>query len=111
MREQIELLKQDPEREFNQTEFLEHRLFPWALDSRTWTKIIVRDKTTENILKARIEGEGYNSRYFIKGKNILTYINKYGSLMMSSIYNRSNGKNKKARKTTSAKEKGKQKRI
>lgn len=91
MEEQVKLLEQDKEREFNQTEFLKHRLFPWALDSRTWKKIIRRDLLTENILNPRVEGSKYSSRYFIKSKNILKYINKYGSLKMGEIkYDKTN---------------------
>lgn len=85
MEAQVELLKQDLKREFNQTEFQKHRLFPWALDSRTWKKIIQKDLITENILNPRIEGEGYGTRYFIKSKNIIKYIGKYGSLKMGEI--------------------------
>lgn len=96
MREQVELLKANPEKEFSQAEFRIHRLFPWAIDSRTWGKIIHADIAGENILKTRIEGEGYTKRYLIKGKNIIKYINKYGQLMMSQVRNpKHNGKKNK----------------
>lgn len=85
MREQVELLKENPEKEFSQAEFRTFRLFPWAVDSRTWGKIIKADMFGENILKTRIEGEGYTTRYLIKGKNIIKYINKYGPLMMGKV--------------------------
>lgn len=85
MQDQVEFLKENLGREFNQIDFRTFRLFPWAVDSRTWRKIIISDLLGENVLQTRIEGEGKRSRYFIKGKNILEFINRYGSLMMSQI--------------------------
>lgn len=85
MREQVELLKENPDKEFSQAEFRKYRLFPWAIDSRTWGKVIKADMFGENILKTRIEGSGYETKYFIKGKNITKYLNKYGSLMMGQV--------------------------
>ncbi len=85
MRAQVEFLQENLEREFSQADFRAHRLFPWAIDSRTWVKLIKADMFGENILKTRIEGEKYSTKYLIKGKNIIKYINKYGALMMGKI--------------------------
>jgi hypothetical protein len=88
IRNQVEFLRMHPSREFNQSDFKKFGIFPWARDSRTWGKIIKRDMFTENILKARIEGEGKRSRYLIKAKNIIKYLNKYGLVLMDSVYTR-----------------------
>lgn len=85
MRDKVEFLQAYPDREFNQADFRTFRFFPWAIDSRTWGKIIKADIAGENLLKTRIEGEGYTTKYFIKGKNIIKYLNKYGQLMMSKV--------------------------
>ena len=85
MRNQVEFLKEHLEKEFNQTEFKMFRLFPWAIDSRTWKKVVRADLSGENLLQAIVKGEGNKARYFIKGKNIIKYINKYGPLMMGKV--------------------------
>lgn len=105
MRVQIDYLKDHMEDEFNQVAFMKFRFFPWAKDTRTWKRVITNDMFGENILKTRIEGEGHTSRYFIKGKNIIKYLNKYGSLKMSEIRNPNKWKLPRKKKLKSSEKK------
>lgn len=84
MREQVEYLKGNPEREYSIAEIREHRLMPWARDYRTIGKAIKRDFFGENKLQARIEGEGRQARYYIRGKHLLAYIEIYGPYLMGT---------------------------
>lgn len=56
-------------------------LFPWARNARTIVKIIKLDMEGDNELRARVEGEKNGKRYFIKGKDILSYIERYGAVL------------------------------
>ena len=78
-------LQENRTKEFSVNEFREHRLLPWALNYRTLTRLVKSDFFGENVLKARIEGEGNGARYFIKGENIINYKKKYGTVMMLRV--------------------------
>ena len=96
---QIEFIKSCKGYEFGQSDFMTFRFFPWAKDSRTWKRIIENDMLGENILKTRIEGEGYSTKYFIRGENIIKYLKKYGLLKMSEIRRSNERKNKTSSNT------------
>ena len=59
--------------------------FPWARDHRTIVKLIERDRSGENLLQANIEGEGRGLRYQIEGKNIIKFLNKYGTFLTGTV--------------------------
>lgn len=85
MRKQVDFLKKDPEREYTIADFKRYKLMPWARNYRTLAKLIKQDFLGENVLKAKIEGEGKLIRYTIKGKHIINFINLYGPYLMGTI--------------------------
>jgi len=85
MREQVDYLKGMPETEFSVQGIRAIGAIPWAKSYRTLTKIIKQDFFGENILKARIEGEGRQQRYFVKASNIINYLEKYGPALMATV--------------------------
>lgn len=105
MQEKIDYLKKFAEVEFSSQEIRTQGLFPWARNDRTIVKLIERDTTSgENILRARIEGEGRQRRYFIKGRQIIKYIEKYGPALMVRVPKPKRHEHKKAEAKGSKKE-------
>ena len=105
MKEQVDFLKENSNHEFSQRDFMKYGFFPWAKDSRTWGSFVRADMLGENLLKTRIEGEGHQIKYFIKGSNIIKFLNKYGSLLMSTVRTPRNAKNKKGDSSSKTKSK------
>lgn len=68
----------DPKKEYELTTLAKLGVFPQK-DLRTLRKIVQRDYWGENLLKAKIEGEGNGKRYQIKGANIIKFLERYGS--------------------------------
>lgn len=84
MREQVEYLKRHRSSELSLQDIRSQNLVPWARDFRTLGKMIKQDFFGENLLEARIEGEGRQARYFIRASNLLTYIETYGPYLMGT---------------------------
>lgn len=76
--------KVDPDREYNLSQIKVEGIFPWVKDIRTIRAIVKKDLWGENMLKSLITGEGRGMDYKIKGKNIIKFLEKYGSGMMMS---------------------------
>lgn len=84
MQELIETLAGDPKREYAIADVKRMGLIPWARNYRTLQKIVVQDFFGENVLEARIEGEGRQVRYLMKGANIIKFIKRYGPMARKS---------------------------
>lgn len=80
MQEAIDYLKKRRARKFTAQEIRELKLFPWATSDRGIVKVIDRDALfgEGGILRAQISGEGRQRRYWIRGANIIKYIERYG---------------------------------
>lgn len=71
-----------PKQTYSIADLVDMEAMPWARDHRTIRKLIEQDRTSEDILQARIQGEGKRKRYLIQGKNISNYIKKYGPALL-----------------------------
>jgi hypothetical protein len=71
----------DTSKEYTIGDIRKYGVFPWAKHYKTIVKLVRKDMERENILQARITGENQNTRYFIKGKNIIKYIKRYGNVL------------------------------
>lgn len=80
----IEFLEKQDGKEYNMEWIKILRLFPWTQNDRTLKSLVLKDKTGDNELKARIVGIGPQTRYHIKSKNIIKYLERYGSLLMAN---------------------------
>lgn len=77
--------KIDPSKEYNLSNIIAEDVFPWVKSIKTVRRIVKRDIEGENLLKTRVTGTGRGLVYKIKGKNIIKFLEKYGSgLMMAS---------------------------
>lgn len=74
--------KVDPEREYNLSNIIGEEIFPWVKSIKTVRRIVKRDIESENLLKTRVTGSGRGLVYKIKGKNIIKFLEKYGSGLM-----------------------------
>lgn len=92
MRNTVEFLKKDPEREYTATEIRRLGLLPWARDSRTIARIL-----QSGGLKARVTGKDTQKRYLVKGAVIISHINQCGPVLMHTV-RRNIWQKKKARK-------------
>ena len=70
-----------PTKEYNLKEIRDQGLIPWALHHQTLRRIILKDFAGDNIMKAKLKGEGRLIRYSIRGSNIITYINRYAEAL------------------------------
>ena len=70
--------KIDPKREYNLSHIQQEEIFPWARNISTVRKIVKVDYWGENMLKAHISGTGRALEYKITGKNIISFLEKYG---------------------------------
>jgi len=52
--------------------------FWWIRDHRVVRKVVLADAGWENILQARITGDGRGKRYLIQGRNVKKFIHRYG---------------------------------
>jgi hypothetical protein len=68
----------DPEKEYGLMELQAAGFFPWAKNTRTLVKIIENDRNGENMLRAKVTGEGRLRRYRVKGKHVKKFLEKYG---------------------------------
>ena len=75
----------DTSKEYTIGDIRKYGVFPWAKHYKTIVKFVKKDFFGENILKTRIEGEKQNTRYFIKGENIINYLNKYGHVLKVNV--------------------------
>jgi hypothetical protein len=64
----------DPERWYGIMEIVDEGLFPWCKTVKSVRKWIQIDRAGKNKLKATIVGEGTNTRYHIKGSNIIVFL-------------------------------------
>ena len=71
--------KVDSDREYNLSNIIDEELFPWVKSIKTVRRIVKRDIDGENLLKTRVTGQGRGLVYKIKGKNIIKFLEKYGS--------------------------------
>lgn len=71
----------DTSKEYTIGDIRKSGVFPWAKHYQTIVRFVKKDFFGENILKARIEGEKQNTRYFIKGENIIKYLKKHGDVL------------------------------
>lgn len=68
-------IKLETRKEYTSEEIQQYGLIPWAKSSRKVTQLIKEDFFGENKMKARIEGIGVRTRYFVKGQGIINYVN------------------------------------
>lgn len=68
-------------KEYNLKEIRDQGLIPWALHYQTLRRIILKDFSGDNILKAELKGEGRLIRYSIRGSRIIKYINNYAEAL------------------------------
>ena len=66
--------KIEPEKWYTLQEIVNQKLFYWCRSFVTYQKYIIKDKNTDNFLKATITNKGRQTRYHIKGKNIIEYL-------------------------------------
>jgi len=85
LEEILGFLAKHKKRDFTSTEIEEMNLFPWAKNSRNRTALMKADMFGDNILKARIQGEMYQTRYMVTGANIIRYLTKHGPSMMMTV--------------------------
>lgn len=79
----VDFLELNRTKEFGLRDLSRFKIFPWARNYRTIRRIVDTDLAGENILHARVEGEGQGRRYYIRGSEIIKYINKYGPALMA----------------------------
>lgn len=66
--------KIDAKKIYSIKEIADDNLIPWR-KSHPGVKVMVdADKQDKNILKTVIVGEGYNTRYYIRGENLINFI-------------------------------------
>ena len=68
----------EPEREYGLTEIQQMGIMPGMANIESIRAIVNRDRKGENMLKARIGGEGRLRRYKVKGKHLQKFLEKYG---------------------------------
>lgn len=73
--------KVDTTKEYTIRDIIKSGLLPWR-NYRTIGEMVRRDQKEENILNVRIEGENKNTRYYIKGSNLLKFIKKYKAVFI-----------------------------
>ena len=62
---------------YSLSDLVEHNLFAWCNgDIRRYRNVVVADKKGKDYLKTMIIGSGKGTRYQIKGKNIINFLNK-----------------------------------
>jgi len=64
----------EPNKWYTLSEMVGARLFHWCKDIATYRRFILADREARNLLKTVIIGEGRQSKYQIKGKNIINYL-------------------------------------
>lgn len=77
--------KINPRKDYTSTDILRENLFPWAKHPLTLKKLIRKDAQGENLLEVKIEGVGRQTRYLIKGKNLLRFTRKYGTYLLGNV--------------------------
>lgn len=77
--------KIDPKRDYSLSNIKDEGLFPWAAHIRTIGKIVQKDLDNGNMLKAVVNFNGNGTRYLIKGKNLILFLNKFGEGFMMSV--------------------------
>ena len=75
-RESIE--KVDPEVNYDLATMVREDIFWWVKDIRSYRAIVEADKLTQKILAVRKTGEGLGTRYQIKGRTIIKFLEVYG---------------------------------
>jgi hypothetical protein len=71
-------------KEYTAAEINTLRIFPWTHCTNTVSRWINRDFFGENMLKARIEGSGRSTRYYVLGKELINYKKKYETMLMQN---------------------------
>jgi len=59
-------------------EIADGNLFPWTRDIRKVRDAVKRDFWGDNLLEAKIHGEGRRQRYSIPSENIKKFVERYG---------------------------------
>lgn len=80
----VDFLKRYPNKVFTMQDIRTLKLIPWTQNDRTLKRLIEQDIKGENELKAKIEGIGSHTRYYIKGKNIINFIKRYGAMFIAN---------------------------
>jgi len=60
------------------SEMVDEKMFNWISDYKSYRNLVEKDFFKENILQTETTGTGVGKRYYIKGRNIIKFINKYG---------------------------------
>lgn len=66
--------KINPEQYYGLMEIVEKGFFPWCKNIKTVRNWVKRDQEEKNILKAIMQSTGRQSRYKIKGSNIIQFV-------------------------------------
>lgn len=82
----------NPKQEYSITDIKKAGLFPWVKNHRTLKKIIMTDFFGQNVMKAKIKGEGRQARYFVRGENITKFIKIYGPYLYRTVRRSTHGK-------------------
>jgi hypothetical protein len=86
MREKVEALrKMEPEKMLSLNEIKLGRHIPWAFHSQTIMGVIKADLGTENILQVEKSGARNGTRYSVKVKNLINYLERYWPVMISFV--------------------------
>ena len=66
----------EPERWYTLSEIVEEHLFPWCKNIATYRRFVLADRKAHNFLKTIIigEGKGRQTKYRIRGGNIINYL-------------------------------------
>lgn len=64
----------DPDKWYGLLDIVELAMFPWAKTVKSVRGWVQRDKDGRDVLKATIVGSGRQTRYLIKGKNLIQFI-------------------------------------
>ena len=64
----------DPTRWYTIKSLRDEKLIPWRKSLPGIRQLVLADKGSQNILKTAIQGRGQNTRYFIRGENLIRFL-------------------------------------
>ena len=70
--------KEDPEAMYDLATIAREKIFWWIKDIRSYRTMVEADQRTQKLLDVKKIGEGLGTRYQIKGRSIITFLEVYG---------------------------------
>ncbi|MCK4500901.1 hypothetical protein KAU11_10405 [Candidatus Babeliales bacterium] len=68
----------DPKEIYNLSTMTRANIFWWVTNLKTIKRLVKVDMNRENILQAKVTGQGKGLKYQIEGRNIIKLLKKYG---------------------------------